>query len=123
MKWFFSTTGIAVVLTALGFSYGAAWVYFPDVGDSPQIVVVFGILMTATVFEWMRRDACARSFRRSPMLNVAVIALPVVTVPVYLFRTRGFRGGVLGTAVALTICLISSLSSWVGGALVSWWQT
>jgi hypothetical protein len=60
--------------------------------------------MTATVFE-------------------AVIALPVVTVPVYLFRTRGFRGGVLDTAVALTICLISSLSSWVGGALVSWWQT
>jgi hypothetical protein len=123
VKWFFSTAGITVSLTALGFLYGAAWVYFSHVGDAPQIVVVFGILMTATVFEWMRQDAYARSFKRSPIMNVAVIALPVVTVPVYLFRTRGLRGGMLGTAVALTIFLISWLSSWVGGALVSWWRT
>jgi hypothetical protein len=119
VKWFSSTQGAAVSLTTLGFIYGVLWVYFYRGDGAPQVVVVIGILISITVFIWFREDAFARFYNRSPFLNVAVIALPIVAVPFYLFRSRGFKGGIVATLVGLLIFVAFTLSSWLGSMLAS----
>ena len=46
--------------------------------------IVFSLL----VFWWYWADSNSRSFRRSPLLNVAVVAVGVVAIPYYLLRSR-----------------------------------
>jgi drug/metabolite transporter (DMT)-like permease len=46
------------------------------------------ILISATIFAWYYFDSHERAFRRSALLNVAVVALAVLAVPYYLIRSR-----------------------------------
>jgi hypothetical protein len=114
VKWFSSTKGIALSIAVLGFIYGAVWVFFYRSDGEPETVAIFGILLTVAVFVWFREDATAHSFRRSPILNMAVIGLPIIAVPFYLFRSRGLKGGALATSVAFLIFAASIASSWLG---------
>jgi hypothetical protein len=46
------------------------------------------IAVVSLSFWWVHNDSVARGVRRSPLLNVGIVALAVVFVPVYLFRSR-----------------------------------
>jgi hypothetical protein len=46
-----------------------------------------------------------RGYARSPWLSVGVVALSVVAVPYYFFRSRGARGGFIALGLFL-ICLL-----------------
>jgi hypothetical protein len=55
----------------------------------PQwFVVTTTLIGSLLVFWWYLTDGTARSYRRSPLLNVAVIAVAVIAVPYYLVRSR-----------------------------------
>jgi hypothetical protein len=83
----------------LGFLDGALGQYFyPDSTFSPIFVgcVVAG---TLTLFMWFRSDTNERSYRRPPLLTVAVIAFAALALPCYFFSSRGFKGGLVMTGL------------------------
>ncbi len=51
-------------------------------------VVSTSIAFSLLIFWWYWADSTLRSYRRSPLLNVAVIAVAFVAVPYYLLRSR-----------------------------------
>ena len=51
-------------------------------------VVSTSIAFSLLVFWWYWADSTSRSYRRSPLLNVVVVALGFVAIPYYLLRSR-----------------------------------
>ena len=51
-------------------------------------VVATTLLFSLLIFWWYWADSTSRSYRRSPLLNVAVIAVGFLAVPYYLLRSR-----------------------------------
>jgi hypothetical protein len=51
-------------------------------------VVGTNVVVSLLVFWWYWADSTLRSYRRSPLLNVAVIAVAFAAVPYYLLRSR-----------------------------------
>lgn len=66
------------------------------------------------LFYWFRLDSDERSYQRSPWLNVGVVALPIVSLPYYFFRTRGFLRGLATSAVFLVAGVAYSLLQLLG---------
>ena len=73
------------------------------------------------VFLWYRFDTDAMNYRRSPLLNVAVVALALVALPYYFFRSRGFTRGLLASAMFLLVFAAYSLLQMAGETTVSAW--
>jgi hypothetical protein len=75
-------------------------------------VVSTSIAFSLLIFWWYWADSTSRSYRRSPLLNVAVIAVAFVAVPYYLVRSRprGQRlravAGLLGFVAMLVVALL-----------------
>jgi hypothetical protein len=56
----------------------------------PQwLVMVTSIASSLLIFWWYWADSNLRSYRRSPGLNIAVVAVGFLAVPYYLLRSRG----------------------------------
>lgn len=51
-------------------------------------VMVTSIAGSLLLFWWYWADSTSRSYRRSPLLNVAIIAVGFLAVPYYLLRSR-----------------------------------
>ena len=51
-------------------------------------MVATTLLFSLLIFWWYWADSTSRSYRRSPLLNVAVIAVGFLAVPYYLLRSR-----------------------------------
>lgn len=85
----------------------------PDepVGPSDILFTIVGVFL---LFFWFRLDSDERSYKRSPLLNVGVIALAVVVLPYYFFRTRGFARGLAASLVFLVAGVMYSLLQYVG---------
>jgi len=90
--------------------------------EPPWSVIVTMLLSSSLIVWWYWADSTSRSYRRSPLLNVAVIAVALVAVPYYLLRSRekgqrfkaisklfGFLALVVGAAMvgALSVALVS----------------
>jgi hypothetical protein len=99
---------------ALGFLDGvtARWL-FPRQPFAPSSFV-FSIVGLFVIFLWYRLDSDSREFQRTPLLSVAIVGVAFVAVPYYLFRTRGFRQGLLGTLVVLLAAVGYSALGYVG---------
>jgi len=86
--------------------------------------IVFTVIGTLLIFMWYRFDSDQMSYRRSPSLNVAIVALAVVALPYYLFRSRGLRRG--SVAVGLFIlCFLAYLVLQTAGEYAAYyaWQS
>lgn len=46
------------------------------------------LVLSALIFGWYYFDSNDRSYRRSKLLNIAVVALALVAIPYYLVRSR-----------------------------------
>jgi hypothetical protein len=96
---------VSLLLGALAFFSGVARQLvapgqpFSD-ADIPSL-----FLGSALVFFWFRIDANQRGYRRSPLLNVLVLALAIVALPYYFFRSRGFAGGLLATGAFVLVII------------------
>ena len=65
--------------------------------------IPYGLMALEVIFAWYRRDAQQRGYRRSARLNLMIVAVAIIAVPYYLFRSRGLSRGVLATLVFLGI--------------------
>lgn len=66
--------------------------------------IVFSVIATLLIFIWYRFDSDERSYRRSPFLSVAVVALSVLALPYYFYKSRGFRRGSVAVGLFFVCC-------------------
>jgi hypothetical protein len=79
-----------------------------------SIDIPFMLVAVFLLFFWFRLDSDERGYKRSPLLNVGVIALAVIVMPYYFFRTRGFVRGLAASALLLVVGIMYSLLQYVG---------
>jgi hypothetical protein len=85
------TDGVAHQLTAPGEAFGPS-------------DIVFIVLAPLLVFAWYRFDSDELAYRRTPFLNVAIVALAVLALPYYFFRSRGFARGSVAVCLFMVCC-------------------
>lgn len=75
------------------------------------------LALASSVYGWYHFDKAQRQFSAGAFQNVAVVALPIVAIPVYLFRSRGAMQGTKAFILYL-ICLGAMLATLIiGGAI------
>jgi hypothetical protein len=78
------------------------------------------LLFSVMTFVWFWLDSEARSYKRSPFLSVAVVAIGLLAVPYYLVRSRpkGERLLAMGKLLCFILLLVAAL---VLGSLPGFW--
>lgn len=80
---------LAVVLLYFAVLGGiTAYLEVQRIVEPPWSVMLTTLAGSLLVFWWYRTDSTLRSYRRSPLLNVAVVAIGILAVPYYLLRSR-----------------------------------
>ena len=112
------TARIACTILALGFADGAvgAWLYSD--APFPASTIVFMLAYAFFIFLWFRLDSDLRCYRRTPFLSTAVVGMSVVAIPYYLFRTRGFRQGVVGVLIFVSLIFGYAAMALIGRLIV-----
>jgi hypothetical protein len=87
--------------------------YFPG-RDLTPLDFLFGFFGVLLIFWWYRLDAAQRGFKRPRWLGPAIVLLPIVGMPVYLFKSRGFARGLLGTGIFLVVVLATGVATMLG---------
>ena len=74
-------------------------------------VMVTSMAGSLLVFWWYWADSTSRSYRRSPLLNVAVVAIGFLAVPYYLVRSResGKRLPALAKMVGYLVLIVAAM--------------
>ena len=102
--------GVAIALYWTGFWLAQVLVYAADLRyDSIGTLELFlyvGVAGLGVV--WYRADTEAEGVYPPPGLTVLIFGLPIVAVPYYLIRYRGWRRG--GLAVAKVLALFVAVS-------------
>ena len=68
-------------------------------------------------FYWYYLDSKERALRRPIWLDVGTVAISIVFLSVYFFRSRGFKRGLLATGVALLVFIANSIAN-AGGQYI-----
>jgi hypothetical protein len=99
---------------ALGFIDGvtANWLFPGQLLPPSSLAITIAALFL--IFRWYQLDSDSREFKRTPLLSMAIIGVTILAVPYYLFRTRGFRQGLLATLVVLLAAIGYSAVGYVG---------
>ena len=106
------------LLAVLALICGAATAFlFPNSATPPTDIALM-IVGSFLLFLWYCADAHQRSFKRSPGLNIFVVALAGVGMPYYFFRSRGFKGGLLATILFFLAVLALGVLSSIGAFAV-----
>ena len=77
--------------------------------------IVSSAIFGALAFLWFWNDSEARSFKRSPLLSVAIVTLAVVAVPYYLMRSRGDGERFIAIAKLIFFVVILFIAIMIGG--------
>lgn len=105
---------VLVSIAVVSFLAGVAGQYFyPGQEVTPVdlwVIPVFALL----IFWWYRLDTAQLGYKRTPWLNVAVIAIAALALPYYFFRSRGFKRGALATFALLGALVVSGFLTFVG---------
>jgi len=110
---------VLILLAIVALISGAARQVLEPGKPFAQTDIAFAVVVIGIGFAWFRHDANQRGYKRSALLNTSVIALAIVALPVYLFRSRGFAKGLIATLVFLAIAVAYSLLEW-GGEYVAY---
>ena len=94
---------------------GAATMLAPSQGWSTVIDILAFLSISFLVFAWYCADARERAFRRKYWQDFGVAAATLIGLPIYLFRSRGARGGALATGGAVLIYALMLALVVVGG--------
>lgn len=81
---------------------------------------VFTVIATLLVFIWYRFDSDERQYPRTPWLNVAMIAIVILALPYYFYRSRGFRKGSIAVGLMLAFVVAYGVIQ-RGGELVAYY--
>ena len=106
MRKLFDARGIVLTsLAVIGFVGGVTRQLLAPGQPFAQADIPFALLSVALIFAWYRMDAAQREYRRSPFLDVMVVAVTILALPYYFFRTRGLAGGLRASGL-LVLALI-----------------
>lgn len=81
----------------------------------------FAVLGSFLIFAWYHTDAKQRGYRRPTWLDIGIILVAIVAMPYYLFRTRGFKGGLVGTTLGLLLMIGTGVLTGMG-KLATWYS-
>ena len=102
----------------VGFLNGAISQYLEPNVTFPRTDVVFMLIGAAIIFIWYYYDSENNKFKRSPLLNIAVVAIGILAVPYYLFRSRGLKLGALFTLYFIIVLLLWTVFQTAGMYLI-----
>ena len=111
---------VLVALATASLASGVIDQYFYPGHQFPPSAVGFMVVGVLLIFLWYRMDTAQIGYRRSPWLNVGVIALAVVALPYYFFRSRGALKGAVATG-ALVLAYIASGMLTVAGSYLAYY--
>ncbi|MFC5577101.1 hypothetical protein ACFPOA_03610 [Lysobacter niabensis] len=112
---------ILATFVIASFVTGIAGQYFWPDAQLSVADLAYGIFGTFLIFAWYHVDARQCGYRRSIWLNIGVILLAIVAMPYYFFRTRGLKGGLLSTGLALALLVGTSVLTDLG-RLATWYS-
>ena len=111
------TVALAGVLLT-GLVSGAFDVVFERAGGTARLIAEVGPLIVglAFIFMWLHYDGLQVGYRRSALLNIGIVALGIVFIPVYLYRSRppGARGPMFLRFVGICVLwlVVSAIASY-----------
>jgi hypothetical protein len=79
---------VLLLLYVAALSGMASYLDTRGIAEPQWSVMVTSIAGSLLVFLWYWADSTSRSCRRSPLLNIAIVALGFFAVPYYLLRSR-----------------------------------
>jgi hypothetical protein len=82
-------------------------------------MMVTSLAGSLLVFWWYWTDSTSRSYRRSPLLNVAMVAVGFLAVPYYLLRSREKGQRLLAVAKLLGFVVLMVIAMAIGGLPVA----
>ena len=81
------------------------------------------VLWVSAIYWWYHLDKAQRQYRAGPLMNVAVVAITVFALPIYLIRSRGWKAGSLATGVAIVVLALiiglGAVGELIGSAVAS----
>jgi hypothetical protein len=108
-------TAFLVALAMISFFSGAVRQYVSPGEFFAQSDIAFFVLGAPLIFLWYRADSDARNYKRSALLNTSVVALALVALPYYFFRSRGAKGGFVAIGYFIVALVLSSILDTAGG--------
>jgi hypothetical protein len=105
-----STMGLVSFLGGAIAQYYRARHLQPPGGVPVSLVLASALLL----FVWYRLDTDQRSYRRTYFLNLGIVALGVVALPYYFFRSRGAKGGLIAILLFILLLMGSFILSYMG---------
>ena len=120
------TADSIILLLSIAAISGCLGAWFPHPTRGLQLLLTFGpgLLFVAVIFWWLERDSVAYGFRRSALLNVGIVALAIVFLPVYLYRSRpqGKRlDAIVGVFCVLVLyLLVQFVAAFIVGVILEW---
>jgi len=105
---------ILIALLACMAMTGMLVVFLDAAGvDKPDAFHVgLAFLLTTLIFGWYWYDSEYRSYQRTTLLNIAVIAIAILAIPYYLLRSRpvGERLAAMGRFVGFIVLLLIAMT-------------
>ena len=111
-------SAILMAGAALSAAAGAIAQYFYPYAESSPVDIVFTVIGVLLIFAWYRFDSAQTGYRRSAGLNIAVIAIAIIGLPYYFFRSRGAKRSLIATLLFLLTIIGSGLLTFAGRAIV-----
>ena len=99
---------VLVALAILAFAQGATSQFLSPGVAFPRSDLAFLLPEAILVFAWYRLDSTERAYPRSVWLNIGVVALALLALPYYFFRTRGAVKGFVATFIFLGCAVLWS---------------
>jgi len=109
---------ILCLIGGVALLFGAIDQYFYPGVAVPPTAIAFTLITVALIFLWYRFDATEAGYRRTPWLNVGVIAVAILALPYYFFRSRGAKRGFIAIGLMVLTFIGMNLLSMAGAYAV-----
>lgn len=96
---------ILIAFGVFAFLNGATSQYLVGSSARAPAQLCFMLIAVGFYFAWYYFDSEAIGYRRGKLLNVGVVALAIVALPYYFFRSRGLKTGLVYTALFLLVVI------------------
>ncbi|MBI1425015.1 MAG: hypothetical protein GC149_16330 [Gammaproteobacteria bacterium] len=115
-KWYL------ISLAIVAFIQGAfsQYMYQARIGNPDPFGIIFLIIGAAFIYFWYATDAEQIGYKRGYVLNICVIALTIVGLPYYFFRSRGLKKGLIYSAVFVVFILLWFVFEFAGALTVNY---
>ena len=113
---------LLVALFVMSFVTAACQIWYAGPHSLSQTIAFWvpTIISVGLIFSWVHTDSIEQEYVRSALLNIGIVALAIIFVPVYLFKSRPTGAKAKAKAKAIggfSIILIGNIAASFMGAL------